>query len=94
MECQRCGNCCITLTQNDFWKTNLDEFQKAQVQQAIGYKCDAYVIENGVGICLVEKLLGAGAKPKECRDYFCEKAKGGSNESRRIKGAVTKAKVN
>jgi hypothetical protein len=82
MDCKRCGNCCWSMPR-EYWKEKLSEEQIALIKlEKEKYKdesmhCEAFVFDEGLGCCLVQKILGREFKPYECDIFegfqFCNK---------------------
>ena len=49
----------------------LEERKKYPIKDHAG--CDMLVFEDGLAVCLVQKVLGLEFKPKTCRDFLGEK---------------------
>lgn len=78
---QHCGQCCLTVGRT-FWKAGnlrypkpFGEFRELNVQanngdhEDNGLPCEKFIIENGLGVCTIERDDGYGAKPIACKEY-------------------------
>jgi hypothetical protein len=67
--CNRCGECCH---RGDFWQYSEHPKIKALLPHVKRREDGRCAMLIGGNICLIEALLGRGAKPDICKKYVCE----------------------